>query len=329
MINYIKKFFPPEQIFFNIVKGAYILLFIICIPEMFERSRGELAAAFSETIAVVLHVLVFFVSIPILMSLYKSKDKPLLILISILAFQIVLYFYSSKMGVYVSGLLNPFLLLPPLITFIFINKNAQNFSRNLVMFLFIPFFIVGIDKIITLGFQLTCPYTTPKAEYNPIYLPLNFFHEKTVNGVSTLAPNITEITGYNRYDKSNMLNSGGKILLYHKCAWTEYKDKLIKTGNIILCVKDNRNYNSELTNNIVMSNIKIKRLNEDKTYNTIATLYYMRLTRIYIKWYLLYPKGGYCRYDNKFSPVGSTYKDYWRKLREDESSYNNYIIPKK
>lgn len=169
-----EKLFPPEQKVLNIFKITYLVLLIISLPEIFVYVGGEAALGIWNALAWFALWAVCIVSMLALPMYYKSKKRNL-VFIPLLALLIYLYFIAIRMHKYTAGLLDPIFFLPALITFILWNKKSANPTRNLIIFLAVPFSLIAFDKIVTLGFQLSCPFTTPKAEYNPIYLPKRFF----------------------------------------------------------------------------------------------------------------------------------------------------------
>lgn len=335
MKKYINKIFPQNQKILNFFKIAYIFLFIINIPEIFKRvGSADLANTFWKSVALLLFILMFFLALLTIISQYLLKKENKSILISILAVQIFLYLYAAKLNSYVAGIIHPVYILPLLITFIFINRKSKNFSRNLVFFLFIPFSLIAFDNIVTLGFQITCPFTTPKAEYSPIYLSRQYFHEENINGKRILIPNIIEINGSKHYDTAKFLETDRNIVLFRNgCNLTKYKKQLMEKGNIVLCTENNvrtkryKSTQSKLGKKIALSDITIKKLDISGTYTQIAKFYYIMNTRNYFELYFLYTDSNYCKYNNIF--LSDEYfkhtSNYWERIRKNDLSYDNYI----
>lgn len=96
-------------------------------------------------------------------------------------FSCIFVHYCSKTHRYTAGLLDVLYFLPVLITYILWNKISAKPVRNLIIFLAVPFSLVAFDKIVTLGFQLSCPFTTLEAEYNPIHCQGVFSMKKMEN----------------------------------------------------------------------------------------------------------------------------------------------------
>ena len=290
-----EKLFPPEQKVLNIFKITYLVLFIISLPEIFVYHHGELAIGFWITIAWLASWAVFIVFMLALPMYYKSRKRNL-VFIPLLAFLIYLYFIAIGMHKYTAGLLDPIFFLPALITFILWNKMSANPVRNLIIFLAVPFSFVAFDKIATLGFQLSCPFTTPEAEYNPIYLPKRFFHEE--NG--KLAPNIQEINQIPSFHDLPDVHREHSILVYDTCGWVKEKiaKELLRKENIILCKirKSNldipdylkpKKYLNPLSLSIVM-------IDNEGTKTTIAKLYSKLLIKGYENGWLRQPSLSYC-----------------------------------
>ena len=170
----IQKLFPPEQKTLNIFKITYLVLFVISLPEIFVYVGGEAASGIWNTLAWFALWAVFIVFMLVLPMYYKNRKRNL-VFIPLLILLIFLYIIAVKSHRYTAGLLDVLYFLPVLVTFILWNKKSANPTRNLIIFLVVPFSLIAFDKIVALGFQLSCPFTTPKAEYNPIYLPKRFF----------------------------------------------------------------------------------------------------------------------------------------------------------
>lgn len=316
-----EKLFPPEQKVLNIFKITYLVLFIISLPEIFVYHHGELAIGFWITIAWLASWAVFIVFMLALPMYYKSRKRNL-VFIPLLAFLIYLYFIAIGMHKYTAGLLDPIFFLPALITFILWNKMSANPVRNLIIFLAIPFSLVAFDKIVTLGFQLSCPFTTPEAEYKPIYLPKRFFHEED----GKLVPNVKVINKYGtfkeyRYDKVKYTipDTNNTIFMYTRCTLqdVDITDRLLKKGNIVLCQNIHSldiNYQKVIDSFIAT----IEKMEKGGKKVKIATLHSKILNKKYEKRWLRYLSSSYCSFGNILG-------GYKAQFRAKESDYANYI----
>lgn len=309
-----EKLFPPKQKVLNIFKITYLVLLIISLPEIFVYHHGEIATGFWITVAWLISWPIFIVFMLALPMYYKSKKRDI-VFIPLLALLIYLYFIAVKMHKYTAGLLDPIFFLPVLITFILWNKKSANPTRNLIIFLAVPFSLIAFDKIVTLGFQLSCPFTTFKAEYNPIYLPQRFFHEED----GKLVPNIQEINRIPSFHDLPDLYREHSILVYDTCGWVKEKiaRELLEKGNIILCKirKSNldipdylrpKKYINSLSLTIVMVD------NEGRK-TSIAKLYSKLLIKGYEKKWLRKPSLSYCRYGNIFMTNKAQFKNKYEK----------------
>ena len=318
-----EKLFPPEQKVLNIFKITYLVLLIISLPEIFVYHHGELATGFWITIAWLVSWPIFIVSMLALPMYYKSKKRNL-VFIPLLALLIYLYFIAIRMHKYTAGLLDPIFFLPALITFILWNKKTANPTRNLIIFLAVPFSLIAFDKIVTLGFQLSCPFTTPKAEYNPIYLPKRFFHEED----GKLVPNIQKISKYGtfkeyRYDKVKYTipDTDNTIFMYTRCTLQDIDitDKLLEKGNIVLCQNTHLldiNYQKVIDSFIAT----IEKMEKGGKEVKIATLHSKVLNKKYEHFWLRYLSESYCSFCNILG-------GYDVLFREEELDPINYIKP--
>ena len=297
-----EKLFPPEQKVLNIFKITYLVLLIISLPEIFVYHHGELAAGFWITIAWLVSWPIFIVSMLALPMYYKSKKRNL-VFIPLLALLIYLYFIAIRMHKYTAGLLDPIFFLPALIAFILWNKKTANPTRNLIIFLAVPFSLIAFDKIVTLGFQLSCPFTTPEAEYNPIYLPKRFFHEED----GKLVPNIQEIKELQVYANYRVPDISNTIFLYDFCGWTDKNvtQKLIEQRNIVLCIQTESDINERKDRhnkfNLNISTLSIFQFNADSSKTLIAKLYSRVFVKNYEKLWLREPSRDYCGFFHNFS----------------------------
>lgn len=317
----IQKLFPPKQKTFNIFIAVYLALFVISLPEIFVYHHGELATGFQITIAWLASWPIFIVFMLALPMYYKSRKRNA-VFIPLLAFLIYLYFIAIRMHKYTAGLLDPIFFLPALITFILWNKISAKPVRNLIIFLAIPFSLVAFDKIVTLGFQLSCPFTTPEAEYNPIYLPKRFFHEE--NG--KLVPNIKVVSKYGtfkeyRYDKVKYTipDTNNTIFMYTRCTLqdADITDRLLEKGNIVLCQNIHSldiNYQKVIDSFIAT----IEKMEKGGQKVNIATLHSKILNKKYEKCWLRRLSSSYCRFGNIFD--GNNVQ-----FRAKELDYANYI----
>ena len=217
----IQKLFPPEQKTLNIFKITYLVLFVISLPEIFVYVGGEAASGIWNTLAWFALWAVFIVFMLALPMYYKNRKRNL-VFIPLLILLIFLYIIAVKSHRYTAGLLDVLYFLPVLVTFILWNKKSANPTRNLIIFLVVPFSLIAFDKIVALGFQLSCPFTTPKAEYNPIYLPKRFFHEED----GKLVPNIQKINRIPSFHDLPDVHREHSILVYDMCGWV--KEKIAK-----------------------------------------------------------------------------------------------------
>lgn len=252
---------------------------------------------------------------------YKSKKRDI-VFIPLLALLIYLYFIAVKSHRYTAGLLDIFYFFPVLITFILWNKKSANPTRNLIIFLAVPFSLIAFDKIVTLGFQLSCPFTTPDAEYNPIYLPKRFFHEED----GKLVPNIQEVSKYGtfkeyRYErvKYAIPDTNNTIFMYTRCTLQDIDitDKLLEKGNIVLCQNIHFldiNYQKVIDSFVAT----IEKMERGGQKVKIATLHSKILNKKYEKYWLRYSSKSYCSFGNIFGENDA-------QFRAKELDYTNYI----
>ena len=73
----IQKLFPPEQKTLNIFKVAYLVLFVISLPEIFVYVGGEAVSGIWNALAWFALWAVFIVSMLALPMYYKSKKRNL------------------------------------------------------------------------------------------------------------------------------------------------------------------------------------------------------------------------------------------------------------
>ena len=319
-----KKLFPPEQKVLNIFKITYLILLIISLPEIFVYDGGEAALGIWNDLAWFALWAVFIVSMLALPMYYKSKKRNL-VFIPLLIFLIFLYIIAVKSHRYTAGLLDVLYFLPVLVAFILWNKKSANPTRNLIIFLAVPFSLIVFDKIVTLGFQLSCPFTTPEAEYNPIYLPKRFFHEED----GKLVPNIQEINQIPSFHDLPDVHWEHSILVYETCGWIkeEIAKELLRKENVILCKV--RKSNLDIPDYLKPkkysnpSSLSIVMLDNEGTKTTIATLYSKVLNKKYEKFWLRYLSESYCSFGN----ILEGYKAYKTIFREEELDPVNYIKP--
>lgn len=322
----IQKLFPPKQKVLNIFKITYLVLLIISLPEIFVYVGGEAVLGIWNTLAWFALWAVFIVFMLALPMYYKSKKRDI-VFIPLLALLIYLYFIAVKSHRYTAGLLDIFYFFPVLITFILWNKKSANPTRNLIIFLAVPFSLIAFDKIVTLGFQLSCPFTTPDAEYNPIYLPKRFFHEE--NG--KLVPNIQEIKELQIYANYRVPDISNTIFLYDFCGWTDKNvtQKLIEQRNIVLCIQTESDINERKDRhnkfNLNISTLSIFQLNADSSKTLIAKLYSRVFVKNYEKLWLREPSRDYCGlfhnfscYDGKFNINRLKNYRYIKRLDKEE-----------
>lgn len=322
----IQKLFPPKQKVLNIFKITYLVLLIISLPEIFVYVGGEAVLGIWNTLAWFALWAVFIVFMLALPMYYKSKKRDI-VFIPLLALLIYLYFIAVKSHRYTAGLLDIFYFFPVLITFILWNKKSANTTRNLIIFLAVPFSLIAFDKIVTLGFQLSCPFTTPDAEYNPIYLPKRFFHEE--NG--KLVPNIQEIKELQIYANYRVPDISNTIFLYDFCGWTDKNvtQKLIEQRNIVLCIQTESDINERKDRhnkfNLNISTLSIFQLNADSSKTLIAKLYSRVFVKNYEKLWLREPSRDYCGlfhnfscYDGKFNINRLKNYRYIKRLDKEE-----------
>lgn len=298
----------------NWFKISYIGLFLISIPYIFETSGVDSASVFWEDLSAIASWAVFIVLLLLLPILYQNKKRNY-VFIPILLLQIFLYFSASQKHSYTEGLLDPIYFLPVLLTFIIFDKQSINFNRNLVIFFFIPFFLVAVDKVITLGFQISCPFITPQAEYNPVYLSHRFFYKKG----STFVPNVQEVKNSPFYHINNISNIKNTIFLYGFCNWEDESviKKLIEEGNVILCIQTHDS--NSIGNFINTPSLTVNQINLNNKKTVIATLYSKILNKNYEDWWLRTNSKSYCG-------IGSTYTTFIRgKFKKDELEFSNYI----
>lgn len=310
----IQKLFPPEQKTLNIFKVVYLVLFVISLPEIFVYVGGEAVSGIWNALAWFALWAVFIVFMLALPMYYKSRKRNL-VFIPLLVLLMFLYIVAVKSHRYTAGLLDVLYFLPVLITFILWNKMSGKPVRNLIIFLAIPFSLVAFDKIVTLGFQLSCPFTTSKAEYNPIYLPKRFFHKED----GKLVPNIQEINRIPSFHDLPDVHREHSILVYDTCGWVKEKiaKELLRKGNVILCKirKSNldipdylkpKKYLNPLSLSIVM-------IDNEGTKTTIATLYSKLLIKGYENGWLRQPSLSYCGYGNIFMTNKAQFKNEYEK----------------
>lgn len=306
--GFIKLIFPPQEKVLNTFKAVYLGLFIISIPEIFSYVGGDGILGIWSTLAWLASWPIFIVFMLALPMYYKSKKRNL-VFIPLLAFLIYLYFIAIRMHKYTAGLLDPIFFLPALITFILWNKMSANPVRNLIIFLAVPFSLVAFDKIVTLGFQLSCPFTTPEAEYKPIYLPRRFFHEE--NG--KLVPNIQEINRIPSFHDLPDVHQEHSILVYDTCGWVKEKiaGELLKKGNVILCKIRKEDQNTKKYRST--SSQSVIRVDYDGKKTTIAQLYSEFLKKEYENFWLSYESRSYCGYGNIFQTQHIHFKNEYEK----------------
>lgn len=317
----IQKLFPPKQKTFNIFIAVYLALFVISLPEIFVYVGGEAVSGIWNTLAWFALWAVFIVFMLALPMYYKSRKRNL-VFIPLLILLIFLYIIAVKSHRYTAGLLDVLYFPPVLITYILWNKMSANPVRNLIIFLAVPFSFVAFDKIVTLGFQLSCPFTTPEAEYNPIYLSRRFFHEE--NG--KLVPNIKVISRYGtfkeyRYDKVKYTipDTNNTIFMYTRCTLqdVDITDRLLKKGNIVLCQNIHSldiNYQKVIDSFVAT----IEKMEKGGQKVNIATLHSKILNKKYEKCWLRRLSSSYCRFGNMFG--GNNVQ-----FRAKELDYANYI----
>lgn len=318
-----EKLFPPEQKVLNIFKIAYLVLFVISLPEIFVYVGGEAASGIWNALSWFALWAVFIVFMLALPMYYKSKKRNL-VFIPLLIFLIFLYIIAVKSHRYTAGLLDVLYFLPVLVAFILWNKKSANPTRNLIIFLAVPFSLIVFDKIVTLGFQLSCPFTTPKAEYNPIYLPKRFFHEED----GKLVPNIQKVSKYGtfkeyRYDKVKYTipDTDNTIFMYTRCTLQDIDitDKLLEKGNIVLCQNTHLldiNYQKVIDSFIAT----IEKMEKGGKEVKIATLHSKVLNKKYEHFWLRYLSESYCSFCNILG-------GYDVLFREEELDPINYIKP--
>lgn len=245
--------------------------------------------------------------------------------------------------------------LPIIILFWFLIRRLKWRYLFLLLFLAFPAFLVVKDGIEIYHFKNTCNQNTPKAWYDPIYLPIDFFHEeKDNNGVTKRVPNIIKLPVYDDslYDKYKK-----HISFYWNCDIfkgnaTDVIERrariknLILQGNIVLCpqtmnfddcswipeksirtmLRLNFNRHScipEITE-ILPSSKTVYRLTEDGSFIPVATFFAQQYigTPFMRKLFPNHNKIN-CKYN-----VNDTYNNHsW--YRRSEQAFENYIKLKK
>ncbi|MFV0626366.1 MAG: hypothetical protein ACK5N8_03330 [Alphaproteobacteria bacterium] len=142
--------------------------------------------------------------------------------ISLLIPQSICYYlliFTSR-GDGISYIMLPHYWAPLFITFLFLVYDIKYKLIYILLFFAIPIGAIAREKIITDNFIATCESKTPKAEYNPIYLPDEFFHEEIIDGKRILEPNIkdsTEIKNnklFTKTENSTMDNDTAKYIYW-------------------------------------------------------------------------------------------------------------------
>lgn len=306
----------PVLVFPLVLWSCYTIL------DLYRQSDISTAGFAGLFMILISYGLLFFCAIPF----NKRTDKNIpakrvyysLLLIPTFLFYIVIAGMSCKSTL---CLLNPFNFLPALVVFWFLIKGTKHKKTYVLLFFAFPMLIIANDYLQTWYFLATCEAKTPKAEYNPIYLPDEFFHEEIIDGETKLVPNIrdsTEINNFNNIESNKF--SSGYIYIYWVCSVFENRkpskpesiDKLsmttrglIKNNNIILC-KDYRNGNNVYEQVLSMKKRK-----------TLAKLYSIKkhtgFERFPGTWV-------YCKYSkNDKNEPGN--------LKKSDLNYINYIKP--
>lgn len=319
--GFIKLIFPPQEKVLNTFKAVYLGLFIISLPEIFSYVGGDGILGIWSTLAWFALWAVFIV-LMLALPMYDESKKRNFIFIPLLCLLIYLYIFAVETHRYTAGILDPIYFLPVLITFILWNKKTKNPSRNLIVFLFVPFCLVAFDKIVTLGFQVSCPFTTPAAEYNPVYLPKRYFHEE--NG--KLVPNIQEISKYGTFKeyrddkvKYTIPDTDNTVFMYTRCTLQDkdITDRLLKKGNIVLC--QNIHFldinHQEVIDGFIAT---IEKMEKGGKKVKIATLYSKILNKKYEKFWLRRSSSSYCHFGDILGINNAHF-------RGRELDYANYI----
>lgn len=251
---------------FNFIKGnikSYFSIYLVIIfyivfynCSYFEGLKSELELRGSSPYFMVVEFS-WFISIisSILFIKHRNTENGDYGFYRFLVFIILLLLYKLHLTGVTSpiGMLGIFVFMPLLLSFIFLTYRTKFFNIYLILFFSIPISLTIRDRIITTNFLETCDAETPKAEFNPIYLPDEFFHEEVVNGETKLVPNVvvTSIVYDSEIEREKQEFKENYIYIYNNCGYFDYKDRttivrsLIKEGYIILC-KDGSYYKKEL-----------------------------------------------------------------------------------
>ena len=245
--------------------------------------------------------------------------------------------------------------LPVIIIFALLIYRIKYWYILMLSVLIIPVPFIIKDQMEINHYKNTCNQNTPKAWYDPIYLPVDFFHEEIDhNGVNKLVPNIIKLPVYDDrlYDKYKK-----HISFYWDCDIfkgnaTDVIERrariknLILQGNIVLCPQTMNfddcswipeesirtmlrlNFNKhncipEITEILPLSKT-VYRLTEDGSFIPVATFFAQQYigTPFMRKLFPNYNKI-FCEYN-----PDDTYNNHsW--YRKSEQAFENYIKLKK
>lgn len=239
----------------------------------------------------------------------------------------------------VHNCINPICYLNPIyypfvfLSFVFLFKNSKYFNHIFIIFLLLPSAVIITDDIIgrrkIANFYTLCEQQTPKAEYTPIYLSEDYFHETLIGDRKKSEPNIIEgnrqwnkdkqsyvITECEeKWLKENKPQNYKKIIIYliNQCAQNEVQNCLSQQ-NIVLC------QNIKLFDDHAI--LTINQIHSDQTMTPVAKLYSIS-TRWQDNWISSKTIRAkyYCKYNSRIKPISSY------DFKKNELLFENYIKP--
>ncbi|MDO5386426.1 MAG: hypothetical protein Q4F75_04050 [Pseudomonadota bacterium] len=302
---------------------TYYFFEIIC-PLFTDFDRGFFSGLL---VFIALPTTLFLLSITFLITILPRKISYLLFFTILL----IVYFIAPIC-------LNPICYLNPIwypfvfLSFIFLFKNNKHFNHIFIIFILLPTAIIITDDIIgrrkIANFYTVCEQQTPKAEYTPIYLSEDYFHETLTEDRKKSEPNIIEGNRQWNKDKQsffiteceekwlreNKPQNYKKIIYFiSQCAQNEVQNCLSQQ-NIVLC-QDTKYFDDH-------SILTINQIHNDQTMTPVAKLYSIS-TRWQDNWISSNTIRAkyYCKYNGRIKPISSY------DFKKNELLFENYIKP--
>lgn len=267
------------------------------------------------------YIIICYISAFFILCLRLFKNK-IFWLLQIFCLAALFFFYRLVILFCITPfcLLNPLSFIPLVWGIFLFFKGSKYFNLIFTILILIPSTIIITDDIVgrikISHFYNTCKEETPKAEYNPIYLPKEYFHQENINGNTVWKPNIVECKWGN--DENPQKYSKG-IYVGLGCFESNYKytKTYLENDFIVICHK--YVFNNDSTNFV------LNQVQKDGTLKQIVRTYSLKTTWQY-NWLSDNLKRAVysCSYGlDKLVPIPQASEE--KNFQDNELFYDNYI----